>query len=103
MGILIQISIIGDKHIILDHLFDHRMSSLPDLHRPRPVQLRTDIVVVLCYIGKGGKHIQCRDYPCGILDPFHLFKNPVPEIAEHGIFQTVQPFLRSQDHILHLF
>ena len=100
---IIQISIIGNKHIVFNHFLHYRMTAVFNIDHTSGIDFRTDIIVSGRDQRHGRKHIQCCNGLRGLLDPDHLTADPVSHITEQLIFQRIQLILCSQDHILQLF
>ena len=87
MLLVVQISIVGNKHVVSRHLFHHRMPSSFDVNDPLFVEGRADILIALRHIGKRCKYIQSCDGSGCTLDPLHLSHDGIPDLTEQIIFQ----------------
>ena len=100
--VVVQISVIGDEHIVGDHFFHHRMSARPDVNESFLVDGRTHIIFPLRHQGKGRVHVQSGDGPGRFLDPQHFPADLIPHVGKEIVFQRKQLILGTQDHVFQL-
>ena len=103
MFLIIQISIIGNKHIIWNHSFNDRVTAFFNIKDSFFINFRTDIVVALCNKCKRTERIQCGNCFGSLLDSLHLSGNRFTDFAVKFIFQCIQLIFCAKDHILKLF
>ena len=60
VGSVVQISIIGNEHIIGDHILHYRMTASADINNTAGIDLRAHITVFICHISKRSKDIKLR-------------------------------------------
>ena len=84
--LLIQIRVIGHKHIMCDHLLHHRMPALfdPDLSIRR--NLRADKIASLCHHGKRCQHIDLANDLGSLLHADQLIIYGIPDLTEQIVF-----------------
>ena len=103
MFLIIQISIIGNKHIIWNHSFNDRVTAFFNIKDSFFIDFRTDIVVALCNKCKRTERIQCGNCFGSLLDSLHLSGNCFTDFTIKLIFQCIQFIFRTKDHVLKLF
>ena len=103
MFLIIQVSIIGDEHIIRNHSLNDRVTTFFDIKDSFFVNLRTDVVVALCNKCKRTECIQCGNRFGSLLDSLYLSGNRFTDFAVKLIFQCIQFIFRTKDHVLKLF
>ena len=103
MFLIIQISIIGNKHIIWNHSLNDRMTAFFDIKDSFFIDFRTDIVVALCNKCKRTESIQCGNCFGSLLDSLHLSGNRFTDFAVKFIFQCIQLIFCTKDHVFKLF
>ena len=99
----VQIGIVGNEHIVFDHLLHHRMTSVPDIDHTVFIDLRPYIIVSLGHESKGSKYVQGGHRLGSTLDPCDFSPHFVPDVTEQLILQRIEPVLRAKDQILQLF
>ena len=100
MFLVVQIGIVGDKHIVARHLFHNRMPAVLDIYDSLLVQRGAHILVAFRHIRQCRHNVQPGDGSGSPLDPFHFLGNGVPDLAEQFVFQRGQLVFRVQDRIL---
>ena len=103
MLLVIQISVVGDEHVVRYHPLYDRVAPFLDINDPSLIDLRADIVVPLCNKRKGGKHIQRRNCLRRLLDPHDLCGDRISHFTVQIILQRIELILRPKDHVLQLF
>ena len=89
--------VVGDEQAVLQNLFHHRMTTLPDLNDPGLVHLRTAEIVVDCYGGKGAQRVALRHRRGGFLDAPGVVRDLLAQGGEQLIFQRHHPLGGRQD------
>ena len=103
MFLIIQISIISNKHIIWNHSLNDRMTAFFDVKDSFFIDLRADIVIALCNKCKRTESIQCGNCFGSLLDSLHLSGNRFTDFAIKFIFQCIQLIFCTKDHVFKLF
>ena len=103
MFLIIQISIISNKHIIWNHSLNDRMTAFFDIKDSFFINFRTDVVVALCNKCKRTERIQCGNRFGSLLDSLHLSGNRFTDFTIKFVFQCIQLIFRTKDHVLKLF
>ena len=101
--LIIKISIICDKHIILYHLLNNRMSAVLDIQHAIFIDLRSDKIISFRHKCKRSKNVQGCDCLCCLLNTDNLFANLLTYICKKFIFQSVQTVFCTKDQILQFF
>ena len=100
---VVQLHIVGDKHIVGDHLFHHRMAAAPDIDHAPGINRRAHIIVPAGYQRKGRKYIQPCHGAGRFLNAFYLGSHFVSDLGKKHVFQRIQLILCPEDHILQFF
>ena len=79
---IVQVSIIIDKHIIDDHFLNNRMSSALDVDCSVLIDLRTAVIILTCDQSERNKDIDFRDCFSGLLDSGNVRSNLIADFAE---------------------
>ena len=103
MFLIIQISIIGNKHIIWNHSFNDRVTAFFDIKDSFFIDFRTDIVVALCNKCERTESIQCGNCFGSLLDSLHLSGNRFTDFTIKLIFQCIQLIFCTKDHVFKFF
>ena len=100
---IVQESIIGNKHVIFNHTFHHWMASVFNVNDPIFAYLGAHIIIPFCYKCKRCKNIQ-GGYSLGsTLDTYHFISNFIPYIRKQLVFQSIKLVLCTKDHIFQIF
>ena len=97
---VVQISIIGNEHIIGDHLLYHRMTAVFDIYDPSGIDLWPHILISGSHQGHGQISVQFCDGSGSFLNTLHLSGDHIPDLCKPVIFQGVELIFRAQYHIL---
>ena len=103
MFLIIQISIISNKHIIWNHSLNDRMTAFFYVKDSFFIDLRADIVIAFCNKSKRTERIQCGNCFGSLLNSFHLSGNRFTDFAVKFIFQCIQLIFCTKDHVFKLF
>ena len=79
---IVQVSIIIDKHIIDDHFLNNRMSSALDVDCSVLIDLRTAVIILTCDQSERNKDIDFRDCFSSLLDSGNVRSNLIADFAE---------------------
>ena len=81
--------VVGDKHIVGNHLFHNRMPAFLNINDAFLVDLRADIIIPLRHKSKGGKGVQSSHRFRCLLDPLHFCCDGIPHMRVDLILQRV--------------
>ena len=97
MFLIIQISIIGNKHIIWNHSLNDRMTAFFDIKDSFFINFRTDVVVALCNKCKRTESIQCGNCFGSLLDSQMCIRDSLSldEVSFVFSFQELLPCVES--------
>ena len=97
---IVQIGVIGNKHIIGDHLLHHRMAAVFNVNDPPGIDLWPYILISGSHQSHRQISVQFCNSPGSLLDTIHLSGDHIPYLCKPVIFQSVELVFCSQDHIL---
>ena len=100
---IIQIGVISDKHIVIDHFFHHRMTAALNIQNTFFIDFWSCIIALLCHHSQRGKYIKTRYRFCRMLDPHHLIGNGISDLTENIIFQSRQLIFCTENRFLQFF
>ena len=100
--LIVKISVIGNKHIMLDHLLHNRMSAVFNIQDTAFIDLRAHIVISLGNQGQRGKNIKGGNCLGSFLNTHNLCAYLIAHLAEKLILQSVELILCPQDQILQI-
>ena len=94
---IIQISVVGHKQTVTDHLLNDRMSALDDLQFHRSIHNRLHIAKLFTDLREGRQNIQLRDRRGGLLNGFHIALDFLSHTDKKLVFQLIDLGLRIQN------
>ena len=99
---IIQISVVGHKQTVTDHLLNDRMSALDNLQFHRSIHNRFHVAKLFTDLREGRQNIQLRDRRGGLLNGFHIALDFLSHTDKKLVFQLIDLGLRIQNQIFHL-
>ena len=100
---IVQIRVIGNKHVIGNHVLHHRMASVFNVNDTSGIDFRTHIMVSGRHQSHGHISIQLGNGLSCPLNPFHLVCYQSTDFYKLIIFQSIKLILCSQNHIFQFF
>ena len=100
--LIVKISVIGNKHIMLDHLLHNRMSAVFYIQNTAFIDLGAHIVISLGNQGKGCKNIKGGNCLGSFLNTHNLCSYLVSHLTEKLIFQSIKLIFCPQDQIFQI-
>ena len=103
MLFIVQMGIVRNEHIVLNHLFYDGMTAFFDIDDTFFVQRRPHIMIPFRNIGKCGADIQFGNRSRRFLNPFNLSGNRFPDFTENIVFQRIQLVFCVQNRVFQFF
>ena len=103
MVLVVQISIVVDKHLIVVHLLYYRMAAALNINNALCVNRRAHVIIALSHTGQRSQYIQMRDCLSCLLNTNDLLTDTVPDFTIEIILKGSKLILCTKDHIFQLF
>ena len=96
---VIEIRVICNKHIIRNHLLNHRMAAIFNIDHTFFIDMWAHIIILFCHKCKRCQCIDLRHRSCCFLNSDYFVRDSISHFAVNLILQCIQLILGSQNCI----